>query len=194
MAMVWYVFRETPIGSSSLLIPFLLGKVMYVGIIVFIGVIMLEIGDNIAPFAGSEITRRYKGKRVVNWNGLVKTVVSIVVLTVMWAVLAPPFQSLAGSLESWIKPNTLVPSYNLLFAVVLAYVAIMGTIQSRSPSPTQSEAIVDDSWPGLGQAIKMSQYLKRLEMLRSSQQIDEVTYEKLHGEYERKLRETIESP
>ena len=147
MAIVWYVFRETPLGSSSLLVPSLLGKLVYVSIIVFIGAIMLEMGGNIAPFAGSEITRRYKGKRVVNWNGLVKTVVSIVVLTVMWAVLRTSFQSLAGSLNSWINPDTLVLSYNLFFAVVLAYVAIMGAIQSRSPSPTQSETIVDVHGP-----------------------------------------------
>jgi hypothetical protein len=164
-AMVWYILRETPLGTSSLLIPFLLGKLAYVGIIVFIGMIILDISDNIAPFASSEITKRYKGKRAVNWDALVKTVVSIVVLTVMWAVLATSFQSLVGSLKSWVNPDTLVLSYNLLFVVVLAYVAIVGTIQSRSPSSTQSVVIGD-----------------------------EVVYEKLHGEYEKKLREAIESP
>ena len=191
IALVWYVFRA---GSSSLPIPFTLTNLLYLVIIVFIGMIMLDISDNIAPFAASEITKRYEGKRVVNWEGLVKTVVSIVVLTVMWAVLAASFQSLAGSLKSWINPNILVLSYNLFFAVALAYVVIMGTIQSRGPSSMQSKGIVDASWTGLGQAVKMSQYLKRLEMLRSSGQIDEVTYERLHAEYEQKLGEAIESP
>jgi hypothetical protein len=192
IALVWYLLRATPAGSSSLLIPFSLGNLLYLAVIVFIGMIALDIGHNIAPFAASEIARKYKGKAVVNWEGFVKTVVSIVVLTVMWAALATSVQSLAGSLKSWIDPSALVLSYNLFFAVILAYFAIMGTVRSRSPSSTQSREIVDVSWRGLGEAVKMSQYLKRLEGLRSSGQIDEVTYENLHGEYETKLREAIE--
>jgi hypothetical protein len=194
VAMVWYILRETPLGTSTLLIPFLLGKLAYVGIIVFIGLTMLEIGDKIAPFAGSEITKRYRGKRVVNWNGLVRTVVSIIVLTMMWVVLSTSFQSLAGSVTFLIDSNALILTYNLFFVVVLAYTGIVGTMQSRSPGSTQSIAIGNASWPGLGQAAKVSQYLKRLEVLRSSRQIDEVMYKKLHDEYEQKLRETIESP
>lgn len=51
-----------------------------------------------------------------------------------------------------------------------------------------------DQISGYEEAVRMSRYLRRLDGLLSSGEIDEKAYDRLRSEYEQKLREAVESP
>ena len=156
--------------------------------------VLLDVGEKVAPFLGSMVRKKYGGKRELNWDELAKATVLIAVLVTMWVSLGSQFQSLALSLGSVVNPNALFGLYTVLFGLAIAYYAVSGAIRSKAPKLKQQEALGDVPWDRTREAVQFSRYLKRLEALKSSGEIDETTYLKLRLEYETKLRQSIETP
>jgi hypothetical protein len=192
LIVLWYVLRGLTFAGANIFgIPYTLRDYFWLGVVVLFGIVIFDIPEQVAPSIGSAIRKRYKGKRFLDWDEVAKAVGQIVVLVAVWLILASPVKSLADALQPLINP-VWVLSYHVLFALAIGYYAVSGALRSKAPRSEQPEALAKVSWNGLDEAVKMSQYLKRLEALKSSGDLDDKTYEKLHEEYESKLRATIE--
>jgi hypothetical protein len=192
LIVVWYTFQGlTVAGVNPFGISYTFGSLLWLAVLAAIGAVMFDIREQVAPSIGSAIRKRYKGQRVLDWDEVAKAITWIVILIAVWLILASPVKSLADALQPLINP-VWVLSYHVLFALAIAYYAVAGALRSKAPRSEQPEALAKVSWDGLDEAVKMSQYLKRLEALKSSGDLDDKTYQKLHVEYESKLRAAIE--
>ncbi len=172
---------------------FTYGDLLYCVAVVLVGMIVLDIGYHVAPLLALNLAARYKGKTIANWDELVRTFVSLLILVAVWAFLTDQVQSLADQFQSSINPSVLAVSYHVIFWIAIGSRAISGTLRSRTSSSMQAKRETDDSWNGIDQAARMARYLKRLNQLSVSGEIDGRTYERLCTEYEQRLRQAIES-
>lgn len=156
-----------------------------------VGIVLFDIGERASPLVASAI-RRYTGKKVA--SSYAWAITSIAVLIAVWLILTTPFEALAKAFEPSISSSALLVLYHVLFGIAITYYAVSGTIRSKAALFQQPEALREVSWDGLDEAVRISGYLKRLEALKSSGNIDDRTYEKLRMEYETKLRGAIELP
>jgi len=158
------------------------------------GILFLDLAQQLTPLIASALRKHYGAKRVLDWDESVKAITSIIALIGFWAIMASPVDSLVQELGPLIDPDILLVSYHVMFGIAIAYYALSGVIRSKPRRSRQPEVLDKVSWNGLDDAVRMSRYLKRLEALRSSGDLDERTYEKLRVEYETKLRGAIELP
>jgi uncharacterized Tic20 family protein len=184
-------FEGLQVAGVKLFGSYPLGSFVWLCMLALIGVVLFDIGDQISPLLASVVKKRYTGKRAFHWDVLVRTVIRVATLIAVWLLLASPTKSMVELLSF---PDATLGLYSILFGLGMAYYAISGAIRSRARELSQLEPLSGVSWDGLEEAVRMSQYLKRLEALKSSGQMDERTYDKLRAEYERRLREAIELP
>jgi hypothetical protein len=184
-------FEGLQVAGVKLFGLYPLGSLVWLCMLAMIGSVLFDIGDQVSPFLASVVKKRYTGKRTFHWDILVRTVVRVATLIVWWLLLASPTKSMVELLGF---PDATLGLYHILFGLAIAYYAISGAIQSRARELSRMEPLSGVSWGGLEETVRMSQYLKRLEALKSSGQMDERTYDKLRAEYERRLREAIELP
>jgi len=189
-----YVFQGLRVTSVKLFGSYTFGNLLWLVLLGLTGAILFDLGDRIWPFLASFVRRRYTGKRALDWDVLARTVARIVTLIAVWLLLISPVASLVDALRSQVSPNTALGLYHILFGLAIAYCAVSGVVEGRATGLKRLELLSGVSWGGLEEAVRMSQYLKRLEALKSSGQMDERTYDKLRAEYESKLREAIELP
>jgi hypothetical protein len=132
-----YVFqsvRGRAIAIVNLFDSYTFGELVWLATMMSIGLVIVDIADRlIRPLVSSAITSRYKAKRVLNWDELVRAVIRIAALIVFWLILILPVESLADAFRSWIDPKALVGSYHVLYGLAVAYYAASGAIHSRSP-------------------------------------------------------------
>jgi len=190
----WHILQGLWVAGMKLFGSYTFGNLVSLGMLGLIGIVLFDIGERATPLLASAVKKSYKGKRVLDWDELAKTITSIVVFVAVWLLLASPFGSLASALQQLINPGIMRLGYLLMFMLAMAYYALTGAIGSKVPRFKEPEALGAISWDGLEQAVTMSRYLKRLEALKSSGDIDDRTYDKLRMEYEAKLREAIELP
>jgi hypothetical protein len=187
-----YIFRESQVAGLVLSGSYKLGDLVWLAMLGLIGAVVFDIGDNVSPLLAWVAKNRYAGESELDWNELVRAVTRVAVLFVVWLLLLSPVESLVVAFGSLINANALRASYHILFGLAISYCGLSGALRSRATGLKQLEPPSEVHWDGLQEAVKMSEYLKRLEALESSGQIDDKTYEKLHAEYESKLRAAIE--
>jgi hypothetical protein len=189
--LVWYAIQGLPLVGAKLFGSYTFGKLYWLLVLALVGIVLFDIGERATPLAASAI-RRYTEKRVA--SSYAWAITSIGVLIAVWLILATPFETLAKALEPSISSSALLVLYHVLFGIAVAYYAVSGVIRSKAARFQQPEALRQVSWDGLEESVRISGYLKRLEALKSSGNIDDRTYEKLRMEYETRLREAIELP
>jgi hypothetical protein len=187
-----YVFQRLQVADVRLFGSYTFGNLLWLIMLGLTGAILFDFGDRIWPFLTSVVRKRYKGKRALHWDVLTRAITRIGFLIVVWLLLISPVESLVDALRFWIYPIASLGLYHILFALAVAYCAVSGAIQSKATGLEAPESLSGVSWDGLKEAVKTSEYLKRLEALKSSGRIDEKTYDKLRAEYESKLRAAIE--
>lgn len=187
-----YVFQGLRVASVRLFGSYTFGNFLWLVLLGLTGAILFDLGDRIWPFLGSFVRKRYTGKRALDWDVLARAITRIGFLIVVWMLLISPVESLVDALRSWIYSNALLGLYHTLFALAVAYCAVSGAIRYKAVGLEVPESLSGVSWDGLEEAVKTSEYLRRLEALKSSGHIDEKTYDKLRVEYESKLRSAIE--
>jgi len=189
-----YVFQRLQVASVRLFGSYTFGNLLWLVLLGLTGAILFDLGDRIWPFLASVVRKRYTGKRALDWDALARAVTRVSTLIAVWLLLISPVASLVDVLRSQVSPNTVLGLYHILFGLAIAYCAVSGVVEGRAPGLKRLEPLSGVSWGGLEEAVRMSQYLKRLEALKSSGNIDEKTYDKLRAEYETKLKESIEVP
>jgi hypothetical protein len=189
---VSYVFTGTHSAGLVLSGSYTLGDLIWLVMLGLIGAAVFDIGSNVSPLLALVAKKRYGGERVLDWNELVRAVTRVAILIVVWLLLISPVESLVVAFGYLINANALRALYHILFGLAIAYCGVLGALRSRATGLKQPEPLSGVHWDGLQEAVKMSEYLKRLEALESSGHIDDRTYEKLHVEYESKLRAAIE--
>jgi hypothetical protein len=189
-----YVFQGLRVASVKLFGSYTFGNLLWLVLLGLAGAILFDLADRIWPFLASFVRRRYTGKRTLDWDALARAVARVATLIAVWLLLISPVTSLVDALRSQLSPNTVLGLYHILFGLAIAYCAVSGVVESRAPRLKRLEPLSGVSWGGLEETVRMSQYLKRLEALKSSGQMDERTYDKLRAEYESRLKEAIELP
>jgi len=190
-----YAFKGLQVAGMKLFgSSYTFGNLVWLVMLGVIGLVLFDIGDRVSPLLASVVRKRYTGKRALDWDVLARAVTRVATLIAVWLLLIPPVASLVDVLRSQVSPNTVLGLYHILFGLAIAYCAVSGAVESRAPGLKRLEPLSGVSWDGLEEAVRMSQYLKRLEALGSSGHMDERTYDKLRAEYERRLREAIELP
>jgi hypothetical protein len=130
-----YVARGLPVAGVNLFSSYTFGELVWLATVILVGLALVDIADRLVRHlvASAIITSRYTGKRVLNWDELVGTVIRIAALIVFWLILIPPVESLADALRFWIDPKALLGSYHVLCGLAVAYYAVSGAIHSRPP-------------------------------------------------------------
>jgi hypothetical protein len=187
-----YVFRGLQVAEVRLFGSYTFGNLLSLVLLGLTGATLFDIGDRIWPFLASVVRKRYTGKRVLDWDVLSRAITRIGFLIVGWLLLIPPIESLVDALRFWVYPNALLGLYHILFALAAAYCGVSAAIRYKAVRLEATESLSGVYWDGLEEAVKTSEYLKRLEALKSSEHIDDKTYDKLRAEYESKLRGAIE--
>jgi len=188
----WYVLQGSRVIGVTLFGSYTFGNLLWLILLGLIGAVLFIIGDRVSPLLASVVRERYTGKRVLDWDEFMRAVTRVAILIAVWVLLLSSIKSLVGALSPWISADALLGLYHILFGLAVAYFAVSGAIRCRTPGLKAPESLGGVSWDGLEEAVKTSEYLKRLEALKSSGNIDEKTYDKLHVEYESKLRAAIE--
>ena len=187
-----YAFKGLQVAGMKLFgSSYTFGNLVWLVMLGVIGLVLFDIGDRVSPLLASVVRKRYTGKRALDWDVLARAVTRVANLIVVWLLLASPTKSMVQLLGF---PDAALGLYHILFGLAIAYCAVSGAVESRAPGLKRLEPLSGVSWDGLEEAVRMSQYLKRLEALGSSGHMDERTYDKLRAEYERRLREAIELP
>ena len=181
------------LARAKILGIFTFGDLLSLIVVVLVGIAVFDIFQGFSPMITSFVERGHKGKRDINVAELVKRVISISILATAWLILLPTVQSLAYVLRSLINPSFTLVVYYVLLGVGTGYNIICVITRSRAPRPREPATSPDASWSEFGDAVRMSRYLKRLEEIGISGQIDEKTYARLRAEYEEKLRSAIEA-
>jgi hypothetical protein len=189
-----YALKGLQVAGVKLFGSYTLGNLVWLTMLGVIGVVLFDIGDRVSPLLASVVKKRYAGKRALDWDVLARAVMRVATLIAVWLLLISPVAYLVDVLRSQVSPNTVLGLYHILFGLAIAYCAVSGVVEGRAPRLKRLEPLSGVSWDGSEEAVRMSQYLKRLEALGSSGQMDERTYDKLRAEYERRLREAIELP
>jgi hypothetical protein len=189
-----YAFKGLQVAGVKLFGSYTFGNLVWLTMLGVIGLVLFDIGDRLSPLLASVVRKRYTGKRALDWDALARAVTRVATLIAVWLLLISPVASLVDGLRSQVSPNAVLGLYHILFGLAIAYCAVSGAVEGRATKLKRLEPLSGVSWDGLEEAVRMSQYLKRLEALGSSGHMDERTYDKLRAEYERRLRESIELP